>query len=81
MTNSQTNNEFCQELTPLIQGILEILLQCKEEISYLKESYEICLTLPARLKNLIEYLPLLSKPLIESLKSSHFEHIQCQVIT
>jgi hypothetical protein len=60
----------------MIQGLLETFLQAKEEASFIRETNEICYTVPARLKNLIEYLPIISKPLIDSMKSSQLDLIE-----
>ncbi len=52
----------------MIQGLLETFLQAKEEISFIKETNEISYSVPAKLKHLIEYLPIVSRPLIDSMK-------------
>ena len=60
----------------MIQGLLETFLQAKEEASFIKETNEICYSVPAKLKNLIEYLPIISRPLIDSMKSNNIELIE-----
>jgi len=76
LANLPEKNTFLKEFIPLIQGLLETFLQAKDEAMFIKESNEICYTVPARLKNLIEYLPIISKPLIDSMKSSNIELIE-----
>lgn len=60
----------------MIQGLLETFLQAKEEAAFIKETNEICYSVPAKLKNLIEYLPIISRPLIDSMKSNSIELIE-----
>ena len=76
LNNLPERNNFLKEFIPMIQGLLETFLQAKEEASFIRETNEICYTVPARLKNLIEYLPIISKPLIDSMKSSQLDLIE-----
>ena len=76
LCNLSDVNTFVKEFIPTIQGLLETFLQAREEASYIKETNEICYSIPAKLKNLIEYLPIISKPLLESMKSHSIELIE-----
>lgn len=70
-----------KEFIPMIQGLLETFLQAKEEASFIRETNEICYSVPAKLKNLIEYLPVISKPLIDSMRSNSIELIESGINT
>jgi hypothetical protein len=61
--------------------LLETFLQAKDEAAFIRETNEICYTAPAKLKNLIEYLPVISKPLIDSMKASQIELIESGINT
>ena len=67
--SAQSGSNSAKEFIPLIQGLLETFLQAREEVPYIKETNEICYSVPAKLKNLIEYLPIISRPLIDTMKS------------
>lgn len=64
-----------------MQGLLETFLQAKEEAPFIKDTNEICYSVPAKLKNLIEYLPVVSRPLIDSMKSNNIELIESGINT
>ena len=70
------NFNFVKEFIPLIQGLLETFLQAKEEATFIRETNEIYYTVPAKLKHLIEDLPIISKPLIDSIRSNSIELIE-----
>jgi hypothetical protein len=76
LCNLTDNSNFVKEFIPMIQGLLETFLQAKEEAVFIKETNEICYSVPAKLKNLIEYLPIISRPLIDSMKSNSIELIE-----
>jgi hypothetical protein len=71
------NNNFVKDFVPMIQGLLETFLQAKEESSsFIKETNEICYSVPAKLKSLIEFLPIVSRPLIDSMKLTQVDIIE-----
>jgi hypothetical protein len=61
--------------------LLDTFLQAKEEASFIKEINEICYSVPAKLKNLIEYLPIISRPLIDSMKLIQVDVIESGIST
>jgi hypothetical protein len=81
LNNISDNTNFVKEFVPMIQGLLETFLQAKEEVSFIKENNEICYSVPAKLKNLIEYLPIISRPLIDSMKQNHVDQIESGITT
>lgn len=81
LNNINDNSNFVKEFVPMIQGLLETFLQAKEEANLIKENNEICYTVPAKLKNLIEYLPIISRPLIDSMKLNHVDQIESGITT
>jgi hypothetical protein len=70
LNNMNDNTNFVKEFSPMIQGLLETFLQAKEDQTYIKETNEICYSIPAKLKSLIEYIPTMSRPLIDSMKQN-----------
>eukprot|EP00347_Sterkiella_histriomuscorum_P010775 403374964 len=81
LTTINDNSNFVKEFIPLMQGLLETFLQAKDEAPFIKETNEICYSVPAKLKNLIEYLPIVSRPLIDSMKSNNIELIESGINT
>ena len=75
------NSNFVKEFVPMIQGLLDTFLQAKEEAAFIKETNEICYSVPAKLKNLIEYLPIISRPLIDSMKLIQVDVIESGIST
>ncbi len=65
----------------MLQGLLETFLQAKEDASYIKETNEICYQMPAKLKSLIEFIPSMSRPLIDSMKLNQVEIIETGITT
>jgi len=76
---SMNDTNFKQEFIPMIQGLLETFLQIKEEATFIKETNEICYSVPANLKNLIEYLPAISRPLIDSMKQGNIDTLESTI--
>jgi hypothetical protein len=68
LSSLNDNATFVKEFVPMIQGLLETFLQAKEDAPFIKDTNEICYSVPAKLKSLIEYLPITSRPLIDSMK-------------
>jgi len=59
-----------RDFMPIVQGLLETFLQAKDDATYVKEvTSEICCLMPAKIRNLLEQLPAISVPLIESMQS------------
>jgi len=54
----------------MIQGLIETFLQQKDEVNYVKWTNEICCFVPAKLKHLLDYLPEISKPLVDCMESN-----------
>ena len=73
LTNNQDDKDSPKELKndfkPLIQGLLETFLQAKDEATYVRETNEICCMMPAKIRNILELLPAISLPLIDSMQS------------
>lgn len=64
----EEKKEVMRDFMPIVQGLLETFLQAKDEATYVKEiTSEICCVMPAKIRYLIEQLPAISIPLIESL--------------
>lgn len=60
--------EVMRDFMPIVQGLLETFLQAKDEATYVKEiTSEICCLMPAKIRNLLEQLPAISIPLIDSM--------------
>lgn len=81
LNNINDNSNFVKEFLPMIQGLLETFLQAKEEASFIKDNNEICYSVPAKLKNLIDYLPIISRPLIDSIKQTQAEVLDNGLLT
>lgn len=81
LNNINDNSNFVKEFLPMIQGLLETFLQAKEEASFIKDNNEICYSVPAKLKNLIDYLPIISRPLIDSMKQTQAEVLDNGLLT
>jgi transformation/transcription domain-associated protein len=81
LNNITDNSNFVKEFVPMIQGLLETFLQAKEDMASVKETNEICYSVPAKLKNLIEHLPVVSRPLIDSMKQNHVEALESGITT
>ena len=74
--NMNDSSNFIKEFLPMVQGLLETFLQAREEAAFIKETNEICYSVPAKLKNLIEFLPVISRPLIDSMKSNNVDMLE-----
>ena len=61
--------EVMRDFTPIVQGLLETFLQAKDEASYVKETNEICTLAPAKIRYLLDSLPAISVPLIDSMQN------------
>jgi len=62
--------EVMRDFMPIVQGLLETFLQAKDEATYVKEiTSEICCLMPAKIRNLLEQLPAISIPLIDSMQN------------
>lgn len=60
--------EVMRDFMPIVQGLLETFLQAKDDATYVKEiTSEICCLMPAKIRNLLEQLPAISIPLIDSM--------------
>lgn len=81
LNNLQDNSNFVKEFIPMIQGLIETFLQAKEEAAFIKDNNEICYSVPAKLKNLIDYLPIISRPLIDSMKQTQAEVLDNGLMT
>ena len=64
-----------RDFTPIVQGLLETFLQAKEEASYVKETNEICTLAPAKIRYLLDSLPAISVPLIDSMQNQSNQQI------
>jgi hypothetical protein len=61
--------------------LLETFLQAKEDAAYIKETNELCYQIPAKLKSLIEFIPSMSRPLIDSMKLNQVDIIENGITT
>jgi hypothetical protein len=51
-------------------------LQQKDEVAFVKYTKEICCFVPTKLKHLLDFLPAISKPLIENMESNSSEQVE-----
>ena len=61
--------EVMREFTPIVQGLLETFLHAKEEAPYAMEANELFPISRIRLKNLLDSLPVIAPPLIDSMQT------------
>lgn len=61
--------EIMRDYNYMNQGLIETFLQQKDEVNYVKWTNEICCFVPAKLKHLLDYLPEISKPLVDCMES------------
>lgn len=59
-----------RDFTSIFQGLLDTFLQAKVEATNVKDTNEILCLPPAKLKHLLDHLPALSIPLIDSMDST-----------
>jgi len=79
--NSGCIKEIMRDFIPMFQGLLETFLQLKDEATYAKDINEICCLVPAKLKHLLDFLPAISKPLIDSMDSTQPEQVESGIHT
>lgn len=53
----------------MIQGLLETFLHCRDSYPLIDETNHIFECIPAKFKILLDYLPIVSKPIIESMRT------------
>ena len=53
----------------MIQGLLETFLQSRDSAPYIEVTNHIFECVPAKLKSLLDYLPVISKPVVESMRT------------
>jgi hypothetical protein len=58
-----------KEFLPMIQGLLETFLQSRDSVPYIEVTNHIFECVPAKLKSLLDYLPVISKPVVESMRT------------
>ena len=58
-----------KEFLPMIQGLLETFLQSRDSAPYIDVTNHIFECVPAKLKSLLDYLPVISKPVVESMRT------------
>jgi hypothetical protein len=61
--------------------LIETFLQQKDEVMYVKYTKEICCFVPAKLKHLLDYLPAISKPLVETMEINSPEQVESGIHT
>ena len=79
--NSICIKEIMRDFIPMVQGLIETFLQQKDEVSFIKYTKEICCFVPAKLKHLLDYMPGISRPLVENIESSSHDQIESGIHT
>lgn len=66
---SPEHEGLVKEFLPMIQGLLETFLQSRDSVPCVEVADHIFECIPAKLKSLLDYLPVISKPVVESMRT------------